>query len=57
MKNMVRSLLVKCIKTSELSPKLDSGPCFILIGLVLKCLNEPESVDKHWKGLVSTTLA
>ena len=52
MKNVGRSLLIKCTKRAKLSPKLDSGPCFILIGLVLGCLNETEEEGKKWNGWI-----
>lgn len=57
MKNVDRSLLIKCTKRSKLSPKLDSGPCFILIGLVLGCLNETEEEVKKWNGWIGVYLS
>lgn len=51
MKNVGRSLLIKCTKRAKLSPKLDSGPCFILIGLVLECLNETEEEEKKMEWM------
>lgn len=56
MKNMVKSLLVKCIKVSELDPKLDSGSCFISIDFVLKYLKGTQGMDKYsngWIGIYS----
>lgn len=52
MKNVDRSLLTKRTKRSKLSPKLDLGPCFTLIGLVLGCLNETKEEEKKWNGWI-----
>lgn len=60
MKNLFRPLLVKGTKLPELSLKLDSGSCFVLIGLVLKRLKGIEEVGKHrnrWIGVYPHGLA
>lgn len=46
MENVGRSLLVKCTNISQLSPKPYAGPCFILIGLILKD-------QKGWRGWIN----
>lgn len=45
-------MLVKCTKISELSPRWDLGPSFILISLALEYLKGTEQVETHWNGWI-----